>query len=95
MLGVGEGQGVLRERLKNGDLTEIQFCRIPASSTVLPLVEQKIKSPFCSFHLTSGYWWGPAVVKGWKTSVCTVHSLMALIYRLALKGGRTWNEPSE
>lgn len=72
--GGGWGQaGKLSEMFKEkSDLTEIQSFRIPASSAVLPPVEQKITSPFRSFHLTNGYRWGPDVVKDSKTFVCAV-----------------------
>lgn len=69
------------------NLTEIQFFRIRASSTMLPLDEQKIKSPFFSFHLTGTYQLGADVVKGSKHLSTQFPSLISVIYRQALKGG--------
>lgn len=66
MLAVVAGQGKSSERLKKSDLTEIQFSRIPASSTVAPPAEQNMKSPFRTSHLTSGPHRGPGVVAGAK-----------------------------
>lgn len=66
MLAAAAGQGKSSERLKKCDLTEIQFFRIPASSTVAPPVEQNIKSPFRAFRLTSRPHGGPNVVTGTK-----------------------------
>ena len=86
MLGVEEGQRTSSERLKKkkSDLTEIQFFKIPASSTVLPPVEQKIKFPFCSL---SDQQWGPDVVKGSNICLHDFPLLISVNYRQALKGG--------
>lgn len=43
-----KGERKVKKKKKKSDLTEIQFFRVPASSTVLLPVEQKIKSPFCT-----------------------------------------------
>lgn len=52
---------VERKVTKKDALTEIQFFRVPASSTVLLPVEQKRNSPFCTFsdqQLPVGTRWG-------------------------------------